>query len=141
MNPINTSSVRSSSRTKTLFAVGCALSLALFGVPALSAADSAVTLKPVADKAPELPLTHFFKKVEGGEKGPYVLTLKNTSKADVTVTAKILLAVAFHAESKAKTLPAHKIEAGHDWSIPDLAFDDHVVLTAEGFAPLEIKVK
>jgi hypothetical protein len=79
--------------------------------------------------------------VEGGEKGPYVLKLKNESSTDITVTGKILLAVAFHAETKARNLPAHTIEAGKEWSIADLAAEDKITLTAEGFAPLEIVVK
>ena len=141
MNPTNIPAIRPSSRTKFIFAMGCALSLTVFGVPALSAADTATTLQPLADIAPALPLTHSFTKVEGGDKGPYVLQLKNESKSDVTVTGKILLAVAFHAESRSKNIPAHKIEAGQSWSIADLAFDDRITLTAEGFAPLELKVK
>jgi hypothetical protein len=140
MNPTNTSSVRPS-HTKALLAMGCALSLALFGVPALNAADSAVTLKPMADKAPALPLSHSFKKVEGGEKGPYVITLKNDSKAALKVTTKILLAVAFHGEDKARHLPAHSIDAGASWTISDLAAEDIVVLSADGFETLKIVVK
>jgi len=141
MNPPNIPTIRSSSRTKAIFAIGCAVSLAAFGVPALSAADSATTLQPLADTAPALPLTHSFTKVEGGDKGPYVLQLKNESKSDITVTGKILLAVAFHAESKSRAIAPHKIEAGQSWSIADLAFDDKVTLTADGFAPLQLTVK
>jgi hypothetical protein len=95
----------------------------------------------LADTAPALPLTHSFTKVEGGEKGPYVLQLKNESASDITVSGKILLAVAFHAESRSRSIPSHKIEAGKSWSIADLAFDDKITLTADGFAPLELSVK
>ena len=131
MNPTNTSS-----RRTALLILGCALSLVLLPIQALRAADAA----PATAKA-ALPLSHSLTKVTGGEKGPFVLTLKNDSKAAVTVTAKVLLAVAYHAESKARNLPAQKIDAGHDWKIADLAAEDKVILTAEGFAPLTIVVK
>jgi hypothetical protein len=133
-------SPRFSLRKSALLALGCAFCAAFVSVPALKAAD-AVTLQSLADAAPALPLSHSFTKVEGGEKGPYVLKLKNESSTDVTVTVKILLAVVFHAETKARNLPAHKIEAGKDWSIADLAAEDKVTVTAEGYAPLEIVVK
>ena len=81
------------------------------------------------------------EKVTGNDKGPFVLKLKNKSKAAVNVTAKVLLAVAFHGEDKARHIPAHSIEAGQVWSISDLAAEDKVILTADGFAPLEIVVK
>ena len=139
MIPTN-KSTRSSLRKSAFLALGCAFCAAFVSVPALKASNPA-TLQPLADAAPALPLSHSFTKVEGGEKGPYVLKLKNESSANVTVTAKILLAVVFHAETKARNLPAHTIEAGKDWSIADLAAEDKVTLTADGFAPLEIVVK
>lgn len=139
MIPTNPSS-RSSLRKSALLAIGCAFCAAFVSVPALKASTPA-TLQPLADVAPALPLSHSFTKVEGGEKGPYVLKLENKSSAEVTVTTKILLAVAFHAETRAKNLPAHTIEAGKDWSIADLSAGDRITLTAEGFAPLEIVVK
>jgi hypothetical protein len=142
MIPSNTSSLRSATRRKTLLVLGCALSLALAPVAALKAADDAA-LRPLADTPPALPalpLASSFEKVSGGENGPYVLKLKNTSAATVKVGAKILLAVAFHADNKAKILPEHVIEAGQTWSIPDLAAADKVILTAKNFAPLELTV-
>jgi len=139
MIPTNKSS-RFSLRKSALLVFGCAFCAAFVSVPVLKAAD-AVALQSLADTAPALPLSHSFTKVEGGEKGPYVLKLKNESSTDVTVTVKILLAVVFHAETKARNLPAHKIEAGKDWSIADLAAEDKVTVTAEGYAPLEIVVK
>jgi hypothetical protein len=78
--------------------------------------------------------------VTGGENGPYVLKVKNTSADTLKVSAKILLAVAFHADNKAKLVPEHAIAAGDTWSIADLAAADKVILTATGFAPLEIVV-
>ena len=138
MNPTNISSLRSP-RRNALLVLGCTLSLVLLPLQALQAAPDAPAATTVA--APTLPLSHSLAKVTGGEKGPFVLTLKNDSKAAVTVHAKILLAVAFHAESKAKNLPAQKIDAGHDWKIADLAAEDKVILTAEGFAPQTIVIK
>jgi hypothetical protein len=135
MNNPNTSSLRRAA----LLALGCAFSLALSQAPALNAADTG-TLQPLADKAPALPVTSTFDKVTGGEAGPYVLKLKNTSGDTLKVSAKILLAVAFHADSKARMVPEHAIAAGDTWSIPDLAAGDKVVLTAKGFDPLEIVV-
>ena len=126
-------------RQSALLALGCVLALVLVPVQSLKAADS-VTLQPLAD-AKALPLSHTLKKVEGGEKGPFVLTLKNDSHADVTVTGKVLLAIFMHADPKARHLPAQKIEAGKTWSIDDLVAEDKVVLTADGFEPLTIVVK
>lgn len=135
----NIYSLRSTKCRTAVLALGCALSLAFVQVPAAKAADTPV-LRPLADKALSLPLTATFEKVTGGESGPYVLKLKNESKDTLKVTTKILLAVAFHADNKARNLPEHSIDAGQVWSIPDLAAGDKVIITAAGFAPLEITV-
>ena len=127
------------STRKVLLALGCALGFAIPSVPALQAADT-VTLQPLADKGAALPVSYTFDKVTGGENGPYVLKVKNTSADTLKVSAKILLAVAFHADNKAKLVPEHAISAGDTWSIADLAAADKVILTATGFAPLEIVV-
>ena len=139
MIPAKIASPRSVLRTTALIALGCALTLAVLSAPALKAAGSA-TLQPLADKAPSLPVTTAFEKVKGAESGPYVLKVTNTSKDALKVTAKVLLAVAFHANDKARNLPEHAIEAGQTWSIPDLAAQDKLVITAQGFAPLELTV-
>jgi hypothetical protein len=118
--------------------IACGFSL--LAVPALKAAEPA-TLQPRADTAPSLPLVASFTKVAGAEKGPFVLTLKNTSTAPVKVTTKILLALAAHADNKARNIPEHEIAAGQSWSIADLVLDDRVILTAPGFATLELKVQ
>ena len=107
-----------------------ALGLALLAAPALRAADA----------APALPVTTSFEKVAGTEGAPYVLTVKNTSQDTLTVTAKVLLSVTFHAENKARNLPAQGIEAGKEWKISDLSADDKVILSAPGFATLEVTV-
>jgi len=90
--------------------------------------------------APALPVTTSFEKVAGTEGAPYVLMVKNTSQDTLTVTAKVLLSVTFHAENKARNLPAQGIEAGKEWKISDLSADDKVILSAPGFATLEVTV-
>jgi hypothetical protein len=134
-----TYSIRTAMRRAALFALGCAFTLSFVPVSALKAADAAPT-PPSTEKGPKLPLTATFEKVTGGENGPYVLKLKNVSKDPVTVSTKILLSVVFHADNKARHLPEHVIKAAEVWSIPDLASADKVILTAKGFAPLEIIV-
>jgi hypothetical protein len=131
---------KSSARTVLQKAALLAFGLVIAAVPTLKASDLA-TLQPMADAKVPLPLTSVIEKVTGAEKGPYVLKLKNESKAEVKVTAKILLAVFEHGEDKAKHLPAHTIEAGKTWKIADLAAEDKVIVTADGFAPLEIVIK
>jgi hypothetical protein len=135
----NTSSTRSATCRTALIALGCACGLAIVQIPALKAADAAA-LQPLADKAPSLPLTATFEKVTGAERGPYVLKLTNVSKDAVKASAKILLSVAFHMELKARNLPAHVIDPGQVWTIPDLAAADKVIITAKGYAPLELAV-
>jgi hypothetical protein len=133
-------SVRSTLSRTALFALGCALSLAP-GLIAAARATDALALQPLAaDKAPALPLTAAFEKGTGAEGAPYVLKLTNTSKEAVKVAAKVLLSVAFHADSKARNIPEHAIAAGATWSISDLAANDKVVISAKGFAPLELTV-
>ena len=134
MNKPNIGSVRKSA----LLTLGFALSLVLLPVAALNAATTE-TMKPLADK-PALPLTHSLSKVTG-EKGPHELKLTNTSKAALKVNVKILLSVYSHASDKAKILPEQTIEAGKSTTVSQLAALDKVVVTAEGFAPLELEVK
>jgi hypothetical protein len=136
---MNNSSIRPAICRSALIALGCAFSLALIPTAAVKAADT-VALQPLATVAPSLPLTATFEKVTGAEKGPFVLKLKNDSKNTIKASAKILLAVAFHSESKARNLPEHAIDAGQVWTIPDLVAQDKVTITANGFAPLELTV-
>ena len=125
-------------KSTALLALACAFILSISSVSA-EQLFGPVTLRPLADKLPSLPLNSKFEKVTG-EGGPYVLKLKNTSKSALKVSAKILLSVAFHAESKARTIPEHVIEAGKVWTIPELAADDKVILSAKDYAPLELTV-
>ncbi len=123
-----------------LIALGCALAFAIVPTPALKATESSALQPLAAEKGKSLPVTTSFEKVKGGESGPYVLKLKNVSKDALKVSAKVLLSVAFHADSKARKVPEHVIEAGQVWSIPDLAAADKVIITAAGFDPLEVVV-
>lgn len=134
-------SLSSSALYKTaLITLGCALAFAVAPTPALNAADSAALQSLAAEKGKSLPVTTTFEKVKGGESGPYVLKVKNVSKGALNVSAKVLLSVAFHADSKARKVPEHVIEAGQVWSIPDLAAADKVIIASEGFDPLEVVV-
>jgi hypothetical protein len=121
-----------------LAALSCALACATAGSPTLHARDAG-TLAALDDKAPSLPLTSSFDK-SSGDDGPYILSLKNTSDSSLKVSAKVLLSVYFHADSKARNVPEHVIDPGQVWTIPGLAANDKVVLTAPGFAPLELTV-
>lgn len=118
----------SNSRRSALLALACAFALALVSAPALQASDKA------------LPLTPTFEKVTGVEGAPFVLHLKNNSKDSLKVSGKVLLAVVHHAMDKARVLPEHSVEAGAIMTIKELSADDKVILTAAGYAPLEVKV-
>jgi hypothetical protein len=139
MNTSNRSSTRAVLCTSALLALGCAFVLAIASTPALRAESA--SLQPLADMAPKLPLSASFEKAAGAENAPYVLTLTNDSKDTVKASAKVLLAVAFHAESKARNVPEQVIEPGKTWTIADLAKGDRVVVSAEGFAALELTVE
>ena len=131
---------RRASIISALAVLGCALAFALAQAPSARAADYTAALKPLDDKAPSLPLTATFEKADA-DTGPFVLKLKNTSDGALKVTAKILLSVYFHADSKSRNLPEHAIDPGQVWTITGLAANDKVIVTAAGFAPLELTVQ
>lgn len=114
-----------------LLALGVALSLVLVPTVNLSATE--------ATAAKSLPLTHSFAKVEG-EDGPHTMKLTNTSSDALKVNVKILLSVYSHASDRAKVLPEETIAAGKDWTITKLAALDKVIISAEGYAPIELVV-
>lgn len=133
MNKTNTS-------RSALLTLGFVLSLVLVPVTTLRAAGTEA-MQPLTEKTlKSLPLTHTLAKV-AGENGPHTLKLTNTSKASLKVSVKILLSVYSHASDKAKNLPEQTIEAGKDWTITQLAALDKVIISAEGYAPLELEVK
>jgi hypothetical protein len=131
--------VRFAARSRTLLVLISAFSLAFLSVPAASASTTPA-LQPRADKEPSLPLSATFEKMPSSEGTPFVLKLKNDSKATLKVGGKVLLSVVNHAMDKARALPEQTLEAGQVWTIKDLSPDDKVLLTAHGFAPMEIKV-
>ena len=123
----------------SLLALGCAFLAAFVQTPALRAeGDSS---QAAADSSPSLPLSASFSKSADTADAPYVLSLKNESANPVAARAKVLLAVAFHADSKARTVSEHSIGAGETWTIPDLAKGDRVIVSAAGFAPLVLTVE
>lgn len=129
--------MNSSSRPTTfrsaLLALGCALGLALLLVPAVKADDA---------KAPALPLKVTFEKVTGVvDAPPFVAKLTNTSKDSLKVGIKIRLSVAAHPMAKSKDIAEQAIAAGQTFSIPELAAEDKLTITAAGFAPLDVTVK
>jgi hypothetical protein len=133
----NFSSIRSVPRRTALIALTC--SLVLVSLPALQAAEAAM-MTPPAPKAPSLPVTASFAKGTARDKGPYVLTLTNTSNDALKVTTTVLLSVAYHGSNKHWDLPEHLIAPGESWAIPDLTAGDKLTITAPGFAPLELTV-
>ena len=127
--------------SKTAFAVlGLCTGLCAISTQSARAEGTTTALATSADKTSNAPLTATFEKT-GKDKTPYVLHLKNTSSNEVTATGKILLASAFHSETKAKMLKEHKIAAGETWTIKHLSADDKVIIMPEGFDRLELTVK
>lgn len=120
----------SSPSRRGFLAAICALGLMLLSVAGLQAAD----------KAPALPVSHSFTKVESHEGTPFVLHVKNDSKETLHVSGKVLLAVVNHAMDKARVLPEHTLKAGESMTVTGLAGDDKVVLSATGFETLTIAV-
>jgi len=98
-------------------------------------------LQPLADKAAaKLPVTGTFAKGTPGENGgPYALTLTNTSSEKLTVNATIVWSVTSHNRANTIKLPAKELAAGASWTINDLAAEDRVLLSAEGYENLEFK--
>jgi len=129
---MNKTNIASTLCKSALLALGVALSLVVVPAVTLNAAETAA--------AKSLPLKHSFKKVTG-ENGPHELKLTNTSKESIKVGAKVLLSVYSHASDKARVLPEETIAPGKYWTITKLAAMDKVIISAEGYAPLELEVK
>jgi hypothetical protein len=108
---------------------------------ALGCVLAAVSLSAADAKLPALPLQATFEQSAPGERsGPYCVLLANTSEHALTVTAMVHYSVQSHDRAKAKTLPAQEIAPGKSLKIDDLAVEDMVMVSAEGFAPLTFKV-
>lgn len=112
-----------------LLALGCAF--AAVATPSVQAAEAAKAA----------PLTATFEKAKAAETGPqYVLTLRNDSKQDLKVSAKVQQSVVSHNSPKVHEVPAEVVAPGKAMTIRELAAHDKVTVTAEGFAPLELTV-
>jgi hypothetical protein len=120
-----------------ILACACVVAFPLLSVSAAAADDSPPQSR--AD-APALPVSHSFEKVESANGTPFVLKVKNDSKVTLKLSGRVLLSVVNHAMDKARKLPEHSLEAGKTWEITELTADDKVVLSATGYAPLEIRV-
>jgi hypothetical protein len=131
--------LRSTVRPRALFASVLVLSVALFSPSAVIGSNS-TSPQPLADKAPALPLTATFEKVESADGMPFVLKVKNDSKESLTLGGKVLLSVVHHAMDKARNLPEEPLPAGQVRTIQNLSPDDKVILSAPGFSPMEIRV-
>lgn len=98
------------------------------------------TALAVAEQA-ALPLkASFVKDTSGKNEAPMVLNLKNESAEAVTVTTHIDLSVVVHNRPKTRDLPAQTVAAGAVLTIDNLAPEDKVTLSADGYAPLVVTV-
>ena len=131
--------VRPAKFSTALLALACALCLGAMPVPAATAADTPM-LRSLDDKAPALPLTPTFKKVDTGEDGPCELILENVSKDTIKASGKLYPSVGIHSDTKEKTLSEHVLAPGDTWTIPGLAATDKLTIIADGYAPLELTV-
>ncbi|HET7537939.1 MAG TPA: hypothetical protein VFJ90_15875 [Candidatus Didemnitutus sp.] len=113
------------------------LAVGFVAVP-LSAAANDVSLQARADKAAALPVMTAFTKA--AEKGPYHLTITNTSKAALKLSVTVAQSVQSHASAKTHTTTL-TIEAGKAGTVEELAAHDKVTLSAEGFEKLEVTVQ
>lgn len=123
----------------SLLVLGTAL--ALPALPTAIAAGSE-TLQPRVAEAKALPVTTSVTKGEPGPEygGPYVLSVTNTSGAALQLKAAIAQSVVSHNRPKTIELPVKSLAAGATWKIADLAVDDKVTFSAEGYEKLEVKV-
>jgi hypothetical protein len=112
-----------------------ALSLLSF---AASAKADGPTLQPRAEKAAPLPVAATFAKVTG-DKGPYVLTLKNTSAKAITVSVVVVESVRSHNRPDTRK-SSIELAAGKSSQVENLAAHDEVTVSAEGFEPLKLVV-
>ncbi len=114
-----------------LFALGCAIALVV--APALRA-DAAA---PAKDAKP-LPVTVTFKS-DKGPKGPMVMLLKSSLKEDLKVHVKVEQSVVTHNRPKSveHDLVLHP---GSKAAVYELAIQDAVTVSAEGYEDLKTKV-
>lgn len=119
----------------------CALTLSAFVFAATARANGVAAQALAEKKVSAPPLTHHIEKGTPGENGgPYAVVLKNTSNAALKLSATIIWSVASHNRAKTIELPARTLAGGETWTINDLAVEDRVIVAAEGFENLEVKV-
>ncbi len=123
-----------SSIRRLVIALGC-----LVGLASVSVHASELNPQPRADApAAALPVTTSFAKAEG-EKGPYVLSIKNTSAAALKVSVAVVESVKSHAKPSDRKHD-YTIDAGKSAAVEGLAAHDKVTISAAGHAPLELTV-
>lgn len=115
---------------------------ALLVSPVLRAVD-AHSAQTRADQAKALPVTTTVTKGEPGPDygGPYVLTVKNTSAAELKLKAVVVQSIVSHNRPKTIELPEHALAAGGSWAIKDLAVADKVTLNAAGHDPVVVVIE
>lgn len=115
---------------------------ALFLSPLARSADQ-VSAQPLAENAKTLPVTTAIEKGQPGPQygAPYVLTVTNTSKAELKLKAVVAQSVVGHNRPKNLDLPEKALAAGAAWRIDDLAAEDKVTLSAAGYDKLEVKIQ
>jgi hypothetical protein len=125
-------------RARGLALIIAAGALALAVIPAQIRADNETAT--LAEKA-VLPLkVSFANDTSGKNEAPMIVHLKNESSQALVVKGHIDLSVVVHNRPKSREVPQQTIEAGATLTIDDLAADDKITLSAEGFAPLVVVV-
>ncbi len=125
-------------RTRGLVLTIAATALALATIPATAQADKP---SPTLAETAVMPLKASFEKdTSGKNEAPMVLHLKNESSKAITVSAEIELSVVVHNRPKSRSVAAQTVAAGAVLTIDNLAPDDKLTLSAEGYAPLVVVV-
>lgn len=114
-----------------LFALGCAIAIVV--APVLRA-DAAAT----AQEAKALPVAVQFKS-DKGPKGPMVMLLKSSLKEDLKVHVKVEQSVVTHNRPKTIELDL-TLRPGAKAAVYELAIQDAVIVSAEGYEDLKVKV-
>jgi hypothetical protein len=99
-----------------------------------------VSAQTPAEK-PALPLKVTFERdTSGKNEAPMVVHLANESKQELTVSAHIELSVVVHNRPKTRDVPAQKVPVAGAMTIENLAPEDKITLSAEGYAPMVVVV-
>lgn len=120
-----------------LAALGCAFSLAIFVVPTSKAGEGGAALQRLDDSLPAIPLAASFEKADG-DNGPYELILKNTSADPIKAAGSVRAGTS--GDRVTRDIAEHLISRAETWTITGLSEGDRVTISADGFAPLSVKV-